>query len=160
MKKIMLLPLAVIVSLLLCGCVHNMSPSTYSHDEAGEASKVKKGVIISKRLIKIEGTSGVGGVAGGVAGAAAGSAIGGSTAANVVGAVGGAVAAGVIGHELDKAVNRRTGYEYIIELNNGKTISVAQERTVELAVGQRILIIYGAMTRVVPDTTIKTTKAR
>jgi len=152
MKQIILL-LSSVACFLLCGCVHNVSPNTYTHEEVGVASRVNKGVIISKRVIKIESTSGVGGLAGAAGGAAAGSSIGGSAAANVAGAVGGAVAVGVVGHEIDKAVNRRTGYEYIIKLDEGKTISVAQERSVQLAIGQRVLIIYGAMTRIVPDTT-------
>lgn len=155
MKKILLLAfVAITASSILCGCVTNVSPNTYTAGEVGVASRVNKGVILSKRMIKIEATSGVGGVAGAVGGAAAGSMIGKNTATNVVGAVGGAVAAGVVGHELDKAINRRTGYEYIIKLDDGKTISVTQEKSVNLAVGQHVIIIYGAMTRVVPDETI------
>lgn len=154
MKKLLLLSFLTIGSgLVLCGCVHNVSPNTYTHGEVGVASRVNKGKIIAKRVVKIEATSGVGGVAGAVGGAAAGSMIGASTATGIVGATGGAVVAGVVGHELDKAINRRTGYEYIIKLDDGKTISITQERSVELTVGQKVLVIYGAMTRVVPDNT-------
>ena len=140
--------------LVIGGCAKNISPNVYSTDDTGVVSRVSKGVIISKRIIKFEGQSGVGAIAGGVAGGAAGSTIGGSGAANVVGAVGGAVAAGVIGHEIDKAVNRRTGYEYIIKLEDSKTISVAQEKSIQLAVGQKVLVIYGPTTRIVPDNSI------
>jgi len=154
MKKILLLPILIgMVCFALCNCIHNVSPNTYTHGEIGIAAKVNKGVIISKRIINIESTSGIGGVAGAVGGGAAGSMIGGSTATNVVGAVGGAVVAGVVGHELDKAINRHTGYEYIIKLDDGKTISIAQEKSIQLAIGQKVLIIYGATTRIVPDDT-------
>ncbi|MBU0744379.1 MAG: hypothetical protein KKE11_03315 [Gammaproteobacteria bacterium] len=153
MKKILLAAVFITACSTLSGCIHNVSPNTYTNDEVGIASRVNKGVIVSKRVIKIESTSGVGGIAGAAGGAAAGSAIGSGGAANVVGAVGGAVAVGVVGHEIDKAVNRKTGYEYIIKLDNGKTVAVAQERSIHLAVGQHVLIIYGAMTRVVPDET-------
>lgn len=154
MKKILLLVFIVVApSVFLGGCVHNTSPNVYSAGEFGVANKVKKGVVIAKRMIKIETPSDFGGIAGAAGGAAAGSMIGGKTAVNVVGGVGGAVVGGIVGHELDKAVNRRTGYEYIIKLVDGQTISIAQEKSVQLAVGQHVLIIYGAMTRVVPDDT-------
>ena len=156
MKKTFFLTLITACAVLLCSCVHNVSPNTYTRDEVGVASRVTKGVIISRRVVKIEATSGVGGLAGAVGGAGTGAMIGGSNVgAHVAGAVGGAVVAGVVGHELDKAINRRTGYEYIIKLEDGKTISITQERSVKLALGQHVLIIYGVMTRVVPDDTLQ-----
>jgi len=81
--------------------------------------------------------------------------VGSNTATNVMGAVGGAVIGGVIANEIDKGVNRHTGYEYIIKLDEGKTISVVQEKSVQLTVKQHVLVIYGAMTRVIADNTKK-----
>lgn len=152
MKKLIQIGLLTTIAILvLGGCTNSSSTNIYRASNAGVASRVSKGIIVSKRMVKIEGNSGVGSIAGGIAGGAAGSTIGGSGAANVVGAVGGAVAAGIIGHELDQAINRKTGYEYIIKLKNGKTISVAQDKSIPLAIGQKVLIIYGATTRVIPD---------
>ena len=140
-----------LVSVNLTGCAPNVSPNAYTRSEVGVVSRTHKGKIISKRAITIDNPSGVGGLAGAVAGGAAGSQIGGNTAAGIVGAVGGAVAAGVVGHAVDKAVNNKIGYEYIIKLEDGKTVAVAQEKSVQLAVGQKVIVIYGAMTRIIPD---------
>lgn len=159
MKKILLLAI-IPACVALYGCAQNVSPNTYTTGEVGVVSKVKPGVIIAKRVINIDNSSGVGGVAGVGAGAAAGSMIGSRAATNIVGGVGGAVVAGVVGHQIDKAVNRHVGYEYIIKLDEDSTVAVVQEKSVQLATGQRVLVIYGAMTRVVPDETVATTTKR
>lgn len=144
---------AIAASLLMVGCAQNVSPNTYQSGEVGVASRVVPGVVIAKRSVNIDANSGAGGLAGVAAGAAAGSTMGSSTSSNVVGAVGGAVVGGVAGNAIDKAVNHHQGYEYIIRLNKGRIISVVQEKDVQFRVNQRVLIIYGAMTRLIPDTT-------
>lgn len=53
--------------------------------------------------------------------------------------------------EIDTDTTRKTGYEYVIKLDSGAIISVVQTENLELEAGQRILVIYGAQTRVVPD---------
>ncbi len=152
MKKLFVIIIAL-TSAILAGCAGNVSPDTYESGEVGVVSRTHKGTIIAKRVINIDNPSGAGGLAGTVAGAAAGSMIGGNTATNIVGATGGAVAAGIIGHQIDKAVNKRAGYEYIIKLQDDKTIAITQEKSIQLAVGQKVIVIYGAMTRIVPDNT-------
>ncbi|MEI8055662.1 MAG: hypothetical protein WCH10_06740 [bacterium] len=156
MKKLTLLVFIVVNAALLCGCAQNVSPNTYTTGEVGVVSRVKPGVIIAKRVIDIDNNSGMGGPAGLAGGAVAGSMIGASssTSTHVLGAVGGAVVGGVVGHVVDKAVNHHTGYEYIIKLNDGQTVSVVQEKSVQLAIKQHVLVIYGAMTRVVPDNAV------
>lgn len=46
---------------------------------------------------------------------------------------------------------RPHGYEYVIKLNSGAIISIAQTEGVVLKPKQKVLIIYGGNTRVVPD---------
>lgn len=136
---------------LLSACGRSVSPNTYDAAEAGVASKVVQGTIIGKRKVKIDGSSGMGGLAGVAAGAAGGSAIGGSDRANIAGAVGGAVLGGLVGHAVDKGVNSHKAYEYIIKLKSGSTISIAQAQELEFNIRQPVLVIYGATTRIVPD---------
>jgi len=136
---------------LLGGCAGNVSPNTYDVCEAGVASKVEPGIIIGKRKINIDGNTGMGGLAGVAAGAAGGSAIGGDARTNVLGAIGGAVIGGVVGNAVDKGVNKHQGYEYIIRLRSGSTISVAQARDLQFQMNQPVLVIYGPTTRIVPD---------
>ncbi len=154
MKKSILLSVLAIMSLFMMGCAQNVSPHTYNACEAGVASKVLSGVIIGKRAVKIDASTNVGGLAGAGIGAAGGSAMGGGSRANIAGALGGAVIGGVVGQAMDKAVNAHRAFEYIIRLEKGSTISIAQVQEMEFAVGQPVLIIYGAMTRIVPDNTI------
>lgn len=154
MKKVMFLILLSIMPLFMMGCAQNVSPHTYEACEAGIASKVLSGVIIGKRPVKIDASTNVGGLAGAGIGGAGGSAMGGGSRGSIAGAVGGAVIGGVVGRAMDKAVNSHRAFEYIIRLQNGSTISIAQVQEMEFAVGQPVLIIYGAMTRIVPDNTI------
>jgi outer membrane lipoprotein SlyB len=152
MKKIILL-ISSLSLFMLVGCTQNISPNTYTTSQVGVAGKVLPGEVVAKRIVTVDNSSGVGGAAGVLAGGAAGAAIGGSTEANIVGAVGGALIGGVVGNAIDKSVTRKQAYEYVIKLDNGSTVSIAQSLEVELAVHQRVLVMYGAMTRVVPDTT-------
>lgn len=43
------------------------------------------------------------------------------------------------------------GYVYVVKLNSGEIISVAQAEDLKLDVKQRVLIIYGKNTRLMPD---------
>ena len=155
MKKILLLVTLPVILGLMSGCAPNVSPHTYEASESGVASKVVSGLIVGKRAVKVDAKSGIGGLAGAGVGAAGGSAIGSSRQANIAGAIGGAVVGGLVGHAIDKGINSHKAFEYIINLKNGSTISIAQVQEMEFQVGQRVLVIYGAMTRIVPDNTIQ-----
>lgn len=43
------------------------------------------------------------------------------------------------------------GYVYVIKLNNGSTVSIAQSEDLKLKVKQHVLVVYGKLTRVLPD---------
>ncbi|MCD6045668.1 MAG: slyB [Gammaproteobacteria bacterium] len=153
-KKILLISSVLALAALLGGCAPDLSPNTYSGGEVGVASRVVKGTVVSIRQVKIAQNSGVGAVGGAVAGGAAGSLIGGTTAVNIVGATGGAVVGGLIGNEVEKEMRKDVGYEYIIQLDNNSTISVTQQQDLQLSLQQRVLVIYGPTTRIVPDNTV------
>lgn len=152
--RIILIGSTLALMSLLTACAPSVSPNTYSGSEVGVASRVVKGTVIGIRPVKIQQNTGIGAVAGGVAGGAAGSLIGSSTAVNIVGAAGGAVVGGLIGNEAEKQLSKDQGYEYIIQLDNNSTISVTQTQALQLSLNQRVLVIYGATTRIVPDDTI------
>jgi hypothetical protein len=46
---------------------------------------------------------------------------------------------------------RSHGYEYVIKLNSGAIVSVVQTEEVPLKTKQKVLLIGGDTTRVVPD---------
>jgi outer membrane lipoprotein SlyB len=153
MKKMLLFVSSLVLSILVTSCAQNVSPNTYQASEVGVTSKVVAGVVIAKRPVNIDANSGAGGLAGATAGASAGSTVGGDAASSIVGAVGGAVVGGVIGNAADKAVNHHQGFEYIIKLKNNSIISVVQAQDMQFMVKQHVLVIYGAMTRIIPDNT-------
>jgi outer membrane lipoprotein SlyB len=148
MKKTLLLCLALSS---LAACSQNVSPNTYTASEVGVANKVVPGVVVSKRQVAIDNNSGAGGVAGATAGAAAGTLAGNNAATSVVGAVGGAVVGGIIGNSIDQQANKHLAYEYMIKLHDKHIVSIVQAEDLNLAIRQRVLIIYGATTRIVPD---------
>ena len=157
MKKITIISLGLAVCLLCAGCAPNISPNIYNTEDVGVASHVVPATVVSVRNVTIDNKGGAGGLAGTAAGAALGSGIGGSTNVNVAGGVAGAVVGGVAGAAIDKAIHHKQGKEYILKtVDTGKMISVTQVDDLTLSVGQRVLVIYGRITRLVPDTTIAT----
>lgn len=160
MKKLLSLVTVLVLTAIMTGCAQNISPNTYQTNEVGVATKVKKGVVLSKRTVNIDNKSGVGGVAGAVGGAAAGSTLGSGASTNVIGAVGGAVIGGLLGNAIDKGIHNQQGIEYIVKLENGDTISITQAPDMQFSVNQRVLVVYGAMTRLIPDDTPITSTKR
>jgi outer membrane lipoprotein SlyB len=156
-KLSFLIPISI-CTFLITACAQNISPNSYDVAEAGVASKVVHGTIIGKRKVKIDANTGAGGLAGAAAGAAGGSAVGGGDRGHIVGAIGGAVLGGVIGNAVEKRINSHQAYEYIIKLNNDRTISIAQTQELEFNIHQPVLVIYGATTRIVPDDTVELQK--
>lgn len=143
--------LALVV--VLAACTPNISPDTYSVGSVGQVNRAVVGTIISARPVDVEGTrTGIGAGAGAIAGGAAGSTVGGNTQMNIIGAVGGALVAGVIGAAAEEEMTRQTGIEYVIETTNGAILTIVQGDDTPLLVGQKVLVIYGQRSRVIPYT--------
>lgn len=154
MKKIYLVFTSLLLSLSLVGCAQNLSPNSYYGHEVNASSTVKKGVIVSRRAVNVNNNTGVGGLAGAATGAAAGSMIGGNPAVNIIGAIGGAVVGGLAGNAIDSGVNRHQGIEYIIKLNDGNMVSVVQVQQGIFNVHQRVMVLFGHTTRIIPDNSV------
>lgn len=154
MRHILFALSVTMVCLSLIGCARNISPDNYSADSAGQVNNAVKGVIVNARPVDISGSqSGVGGTAGAAGGAVAGSAIGGGTRANILGAIGGALIGGMAGSAIEEGVTRQQGMEYIVETKSGSLITIVQGTDAPLAVGTRVIIIYGKKARVIADQT-------
>lgn len=152
-KKLLLLTISML--LIINGCAENVSPNKYTASEVGIASKVIPGVIISKRPVQIDASSNnvIGAASGAVIGAAGGTAIGSNPHSSIAAGVGGAVIGGAIGDAIQKKINTCQGFEYMIKIKDNSIISITQDQDLQFNVGQKILIIYGSMTRIVPDQT-------
>jgi outer membrane lipoprotein SlyB len=150
MKKLFLL---LLIPILLIGCDY-ATQTRYGYSEVGQVQVVQFGTVIAIRDIEIMGESSVGGaIAGGAAGAAAGGNVGGGTG-TAVAVVAGAVVGATAGAALERAIRKRGGVEYTVVLENGKTITVAQnvsEKDVIHKNNDRVIVqINGQYQRVLP----------
>lgn len=151
MKKILFYAL-LFCSVLLVGCTQDLGTSSYSSGDVGQVNRVVPATVVSMRPVMINDSTGVGGLVGAGAGAVAGSAIGGSTRANILGGIGGAVIGGLAGNAIEKGITKKKGMEYILRVSKSKSLlTVTQLQDLQLYVGQKVLIIYGQRTRIVPD---------
>ena len=143
--------LALAAGLALAGCAPSISSSTY--DEAGYTGPAEPARMVAVRPIDVETQglvgAGAGAAVGGAAGAMAGR--GGDTFFGVLGALGGIIVGAVIGQQVDKAVNDQDGYEYVIEMADGRLLTIVQGDEQPLREGQAVLLIKSDRARIVPD---------
>ena len=142
----------LIAALLLAGCAHPSS-TTYQTGDVGRTIETTQASIVSSRLVNIAGgANGVGPLAGGALGAAgSGLAFQGSGLVAVIGAVLGAG----IGHFAQTQLNNREGIEYVLEMDDGRTVTLVQNRQSDeppLPDGTPVLVqVSGQYTRVIAD---------
>ncbi len=147
----------VLSALVLTGCSHS-STSTYDAADVGRTIDNTKASVIASRLVDISGeTNAVGPVAGGVAGAAGtGLAVGGGSSTLPAAVLGGLVGAGA-GYLTQKAFNNREGIEYTLQMEDGRTTTLVQNRETDeepLPDGTPVLVqVSGQYTRVIADPT-------
>jgi len=117
--------LNALLPLLLAAC-QTTSPDVIKREDAQRMSDVLDGVVLSTRLVTVEGSqTGVGAAAGGVVGGVAGSRVGGGTGAIVGGTIG-AVAGGVAGNAVERQATREQALEIIVQLKNGERRAIVQ----------------------------------
>ena len=147
---VLLLPILAVLS----GCASQIGANQYDSAAVGSVNRVLKGTIVSVRQIKVADSDNSAGTAiGGIAGGVAGSQIGKGSTAGILGAVGGALIGGAAGNLAQRGLSSQTGYEYVVQLDNGGLVTVTQGSDVLLGVGQRCMVLYGSgsdRARVVP----------
>ncbi len=143
----------MLAAIAVAGCQPGPSANTYQRNQTMQAANVETGQIISFRVVRYSGTqSGVGAGAGAVAGGVTGSFLGGGARSNVLGAVGGAVLGGVAGSAAEEAITSGDAVEFIVRMDGGQTLAVVQQNEDNLAVGERVMVLRGAQTRIIRDT--------
>jgi outer membrane lipoprotein SlyB len=140
-------------ALTLGGC-EQPSQNRYAADEVGHSTVVKFGTVVAARSIDITGkNTGAGALVGGAGGGIAGSTLG-HGGGNAAAILGGVVVGAVAGAVAEQALADRTGLEYTIVLENGKTITIAQEQNKTdrvFAAGDRVMVqASGSYQRVLP----------
>ena len=149
-------PIAYLLAatLLVAGCARS-STSTYESVDVGRTIETAQGSVVSSRVVQIKGeTSAAGPIAGGALGAAGtGIAMGGSSSSGWAAIIGAVVGAG-IGYVAEQQLNNRDGIEYIVQMDDGRTVTIVQNRESTepaLANGTPVLVQYsGKYTRILP----------
>jgi len=146
MRWFKLVAAALGVVLLVSGCARESASSqVYRYGEAQREQVVRYGTVQSVRPITIqsERTSGVGAASGAAMGGVAASTIGGGRG-KILATMGGALLGGVAGDAIEHQVNKSSGLEITVQLDNGETRVIAQEADVPISAGQRVQVISGA----------------
>ena len=140
-----------VTMLAVGGCASN-SGRSYSASEARQVQTVQFGTIKSIQEVTIEAGAEpgpLGTIGGGVVGGVLGSAIG-SGRGRLLATVGGAVVGAVLGALGEKQLRTEDAYEFMIELDDGRIISVVQAADDMYSVGDSVRVLSGSgKTRVV-----------
>jgi outer membrane lipoprotein SlyB len=144
--------LLMIAALALAGCAHP-SASTYDAGEVGRTIETQKGSVVSSRMVKVAGESNaVGPLAGGALGASSSALV--SRGSGLVAVIGGVVGAG-IGYLTQQKMNDRDGIEYVLQMDDGRTVTLVQNQAADeapLPAGTPVLVqVSGQYTRVIAD---------
>lgn len=139
------------VALVLNACQNGYSPDRYSPGSMQQANKVDRATVQSVRLVDVDGTAGAGALVGGAAGGIGGSSFG-SGGGSAAAALGGVLVGAAIGALVEKSATETQAFEYIVQKQNGDLMSVTQKDAQPLAVGQKVMLIYGVRARLIPDT--------
>ena len=151
MNKYALLLALPLTAAGIAGCASDIDSNYYSTGSVGQVSQAQGCTVVSVRQIKVSTQNGAGTAIGGIAGGIAGSQIGGGNTAHLLGAVGGAILGGFAGNAAQEGLTSQQGYEYIVRLDNGNTVSTTQGADVLLNPGQRCQIIFGNPARIIPN---------
>jgi outer membrane lipoprotein SlyB len=147
-KRLIGVPLALA---LLASCGHPAS-ETYLVSEVGHPVEISSGTVLNSRLVRVQGEGNLIGPAGGAALGAASTSLGGGNDALLV--IGGLFGAG-LGYLAQRGIGSREGIEYLVELEDGRTVTLVQNRGAEeepLPSGTPVLIQVGSSyTRVIRD---------
>lgn len=105
------------------------------------------GVITAIRTVEQAGEgSGLGAIAGGVVGGLLGHQVGGGTGKDIA-TIAGAVGGGYAGHQIEKKVKTTKHFEINVRMDDGSLRTMVQETEPAFAIGDKVKIIDGALTR-------------
>ena len=144
-----------IVALVLAGCAHPSS-TTYDAGDVGRTIETSEGSVVASRIVEITGeTNAIGPVAGGAAAAATSGLVFNGSGSGLIAVLGGLVGAGA-GYLVQQAANDREGIEYVLKMDDGRTVTLVQNRQDDeedpLVDGTPVLVqVSGQYTRVIAD---------
>ena len=141
---------AAILLVSLVGCAApNASNQQYDRSALSTATRTIEGEILSKRLVKVNASTGTGAAAGGALGGIAGSSLGSNSRDNLAGAVIGVLAGAAIGAAVDSSAKTIDAVEYIVRSNIAGLMTIVQTDTA-FNVGDKVFVILGSKPVIVP----------
>ena len=87
-------------------------------------------------------SSGVGAVTGAIIGGLVGNQVGGGSGKKIA-TVGGAIAGGVAGNNIEKNRNDGDSYDLVVEMDNGRRVTISQRRLDGIREGDRVYVTGG-----------------
>jgi outer membrane lipoprotein SlyB len=143
----------VVMALVLVGCSHPSS-TTYEAADVGRTIETAPGTVVSSRRIKVAGDTNMAGPLGGGALGASGAALA-FQGSGLVAVIGGVIGAG-LGYLAQQQMSHREGVEYVLEMDDGRTVTLAQNRQSDqeepFPNGTPVLVqVTGQYTRVIAD---------
>jgi len=157
MKKITktVLLLSLLLSVATVASAQDYSGYNYDGSSAQSMQSVTLGKVEAMRQVSVDGTSqlaqytgaGLGAALGGILG----STLGNNQATRSAAAIALGAAGAIGGNYATKAINREVAYEYIIQLNDGRTVAVTQsyEGNNDISVGDKVRILQNGRVRIV-----------
>lgn len=147
----------VVLIPLVVGACANPSSGTYDAVDVGRTIETTEASVVSSRVVQITGeTNAIGPAAGGVAAAATTGAFVKGRNTNLLALLAGLVGAGA-GYVAQKELNDREGIEYVLKMDDGRTVTLVQNREGDeepLANGAPVLVqLNGRYTRIIPNPT-------
>ena len=139
--------------LIITGCVYSSQrPDVVDRSVAQRAQSVTFATVVGIDRVVIAGDREVGAAAGALIGAAAGQSVSDSEIESGIGGVLGGLVGSAVGSAVGDTATRKAAIELLLELDNGKTISIIQEESQYMfAVGQKVKIIKSSgKSRVLP----------
>lgn len=148
----------VLAPLVLAACSHPSSQN-YEAVDVGRTIETTQAAVVSSRVVEITGdTNIVGPAAGGVAAAATTGAFVSGSNSGLLAVLAGLVGAGA-GYFVQKSANDREGIEYVLKMDDGRTVTLVQNREDDeqpLPDGSPVLVqLNGRYTRVIADPTVE-----
>lgn len=134
----------IFIPALLIGCAAPVdSNKVYGRSALTSATRTIEAVIVSKRDVLVDASTGAGGAAGGALGAIGGSSLGSNTRGNLAGAVVGTVVGAVVGSAIESSANRINAFEYIVKSDVAGLMAIVQVDG-EFEVDQNVFVVLGS----------------
>ena len=132
----------------LIGCSKPQNASTeYSLSQINSAQETIIATIVSRRIVTVDGDSGVGGTAGGLTGYIAGSTVGDTPGANAIGAIAGSIIGATIGSAVESKNQSVEATEYVLEAEDCKLFTILMTDN-KFNVGEAVYVGLGDTTKI------------